>query len=139
MHKITFKKNPSNKEINILENGICAEAFDKKGLSKLEEFGFFIKDENKQIIGGLTALYCYQSIDIDALWIHPQYRNLSLGKELMLNAENYAKKRNCKFITICTMDFEAREYYQKLGFVIEFKRDGYEKDSSLYYLKKELT
>jgi ribosomal protein S18 acetylase RimI-like enzyme len=37
------------------------------------------------------------------------------------------------------MNFQAPEFYQKLGFQIELKRDGYAGDSSFYYLRKDLS
>lgn len=36
------------------------------------------------------------------------------------------------------MSFQAPEFYQKLGFKVELKCDGYSEDTSFYYLRKDL-
>lgn len=136
--RIEFSTPPLEQNVEILSNGICEEAFKKKGLGKIEEFAFFIYDNSNQIIGGLKAVHFYKSIHVDLLWVHPLYRNSNYGTTLMSKVEEYAKTKQCSFITICTMDFEAKDFYQKLGYVIEFERNNYEKNSTLYYLKKNL-
>jgi ribosomal protein S18 acetylase RimI-like enzyme len=56
----------------------------------------------------------------------------------MLEAEKIGFKRQCTFATVDTMDWEALSFYQKLGYNIEFVREGFEKDSKMYMLKKRL-
>jgi len=51
----------------------------------------------------------------------------------------YGKEQGCSFAFVETMNFQAPEFYQKLGFQIELKRDGYAGDSSFYYLRKDLS
>jgi hypothetical protein len=37
------------------------------------------------------------------------------------------------------MSFQgAREFYEKLGYVVDFERTGYTKNSSMLFMKKEL-
>jgi len=42
------------------------------------------------------------------------------------------------FATVNTMDWEALSFYQKLGYNIEFTREGFEKDSKMFMLRKKL-
>lgn len=37
------------------------------------------------------------------------------------------------------MDWEALGFYQKLGFIIEFERRGFLKDSVFYFLRKKFS
>ena len=52
--------------------------------------------------------------------------------------EDYARKNNCKFISLSTMNFEAPDFYKKLGFQIDFERHGLEKDFVCYFMRKNL-
>jgi hypothetical protein len=36
------------------------------------------------------------------------------------------------------MDWEALPFYQKLGYEVEFTREGFQKNSKMYFLRKEL-
>ena len=35
------------------------------------------------------------------------------------------------------MDFEAKPFYEKLGYKVEFERKGYDKNTSFYFLRKD--
>ena len=50
----------------------------------------------------------------------------------------YGKQQDCQFVFVETMNFQAPEFYQKLGFRIELQRDGYKNGTSFYYLRKDL-
>ena len=41
-------------------------------------------------------------------------------------------------VFLTTMDWEALPFYQKLGYQIEYVREGYEKDSKMFVLRKTL-
>jgi hypothetical protein len=57
----------------------------------------------------------------------------------MQQAENLALSKNCKFITIITMDWQAKGFYEKLGYGLEYQRTGYDNGAILYGLKKFLS
>jgi ribosomal protein S18 acetylase RimI-like enzyme len=56
----------------------------------------------------------------------------------MEHAFAFGKESRCHFAFVETMSFQAPEFYQKLGFEIELKRDGYAAGTSFYYLKRML-
>ena len=72
------------------------------------------------------------------LWVEESIRNQGFGKKIMEEAEKIARERKCAFATLNTMDWEALPFYQKLGYSIEFVREGYEKESKMYMLRKKL-
>jgi len=37
-----------------------------------------------------------------------------------------------------TFDWEALDFYKKLGFYVEFERKGFDKNSVFYFLRKDL-
>ena len=72
------------------------------------------------------------------LWLKDELRKQGLGKKLMMEAEKIGYERRCTFSTVDTMDWEALSFYQKLGYSIEFVRKGFERESKMYMLRKEL-
>lgn len=56
----------------------------------------------------------------------------------MHEAEKIGREHPALFITLNTMDWEALLFYQKLGYSIEFPREGYEKHSKMFMLRKNL-
>lgn len=56
----------------------------------------------------------------------------------MGEAEQVGIEVGARFITLNTMDWEALLFYEKLGYAIEFIRAGYDKDSKMFMLRKNL-
>ena len=76
---------------------------------------------------------------IDTLFVDYDLRNKGYGSELMNMSEALAKTKECTFITLTTMDWEARAFYEKLGYQFEYERTGYMNQAVLYGLKKYLS
>lgn len=122
----------------ILFKGISDYAFHKKALSPIQPFSIFIKDQRQSVLGGISGFTFYGSLYIDSLWIDQTIRYQGWGTKLMREAEKIGKERGASFITLNTMDWEGLPFYQKLGYSIEFIREGYEKDSKMYMLRRSL-
>ena len=52
------------------------------------------------------------------MWVEQEYRNKKLGSTLLSQLITYAKKQECKFIQLDTAEFQARNFYEKHGFVV---------------------
>ena len=122
----------------MLFSELSKDAFQAKGLSPCRQFSVFIKDQNEHVVGGLTGVTFYGSLYIDMLWVDQALRGQGWGTKLMHEAERVGKERGALFITLNTMDWEALPFYEKMGFAIEFTRNGYEKDSKMFLLRKNL-
>ena len=122
----------------ILFREISQDAFRAKGLPPIQSLSVFIKDEKQKIVGGVTGVTFYGSLYVDMLWMDKALRHQGWGTRLMQEAEKIGKERGSSFATVNTMDWEALPFYQKLGYSIEFTREGYEKGSKMFMLRKNL-
>lgn len=135
--QITYESEPRQEDINFLSQGISEYAHLKKGQKPIESFAFFVRDVDGLIIGGCNGSMYYGCLYIDQLWVDERYRKNGIGKQLIEASERLGKQKNCHFSTINTMDWEALGFYQKLGYEVEFQRNGYEHNSTLYFLIKK--
>ncbi len=136
VHELKFKESASPEEAQHLLEGVAQEAKNAKGLKKISPFAFLIKDSKGTLLAGITGNTLYGSLYIDMLWVHPDFRNKEWGRQLVHEAEKLGKKRECTFAIVTTMDWEALPFYEKLGYKTEFVREGYEKESKMYLLRK---
>jgi len=137
VYNITHDKNPKPEDTHILSEGIANYARLKKGHQPIEHFSFFIRDEANKIKGGCNGFMYYGCLYVDQLWVDEVLRNQGYGRQLMQSAENYGRHKYCLFATVTTMDWEALDFYKKLGYKIDFERHGYTKQSVLYSLRKD--
>ena len=129
--------NPFSEDIDFLGKGIYEEALRKKSMRPLKPFGFFLKDSNSKTVGGVNGFCYYGCLYMDQLYVEDRYRRQGWGRELVKRAEAFGIEQKCAIFTVTTMDWEAKVFYEKLGYVLEFCRAGYENDSTMYYFCKK--
>lgn len=135
---IIYQECATPEEEEILLEGIFKQAVETKGMSRIKPFSYLVKGEDNSLIGGVTGSTYYGYMYVELLWVDPQYRKHKWGSKLMQAAENLAKERNCSYICVTTMDWEAKPFYQKLGYEISYIHEGFENDSQMYVLRKKL-
>lgn len=129
---------PIPEDEQVLFDGISDDAAKKKGMERIKPFRIYIKDSNQSVLGGASGITYYGCLYIDMLWVDESIRNHGFGKKIMEEAEKIGRERKCTFASLNTMDWEALPFYQKLGYQIEMVREGYQKASKMYMLRKEL-
>jgi GNAT superfamily N-acetyltransferase len=137
-YKIVYDSAPKPEQTQKLWEGISAHAAEVRGLHPGKPFAFFIKNSLNFIKGGCSGYIFYGSLYVDLLWVEPLLRGQDYGTQLMESAEILARENGCYFMTVNTMDFEALDFYKKLGFIVEFERSGYDNNSVFYFLRKDL-
>ncbi|MBT6148817.1 MAG: GNAT family N-acetyltransferase [Gemmatimonadetes bacterium] len=76
----------------------------------------FARSENGETIGGLLGETFWRWLHIELLWISEDHRGQGLGTQLLMAAEDEAIDRDCTGAFVNTMDFQAPEFYLKLGY-----------------------
>lgn len=137
-YEISFVENPSPEDIKVLDNGIIQEHKIKKDMQPLKFFAFFIRDEKNTIVGGCAGDNMYGSLFVAQLWVAEPLRGKGYGTKLMGHAEKLARDSGCAFMAGNTFDWEALEFYKKLGFTVELERKGFDKNSVFCFLRKDL-
>ncbi|STY78953.1 N-acetyltransferase GCN5 [Legionella wadsworthii] len=136
--KLSFLENPDPDDVQILTNRIKAYAKQQRGFESLDFFACFIREADNSIVGGCSGGTLYGGLHVDNLWVSESIRHQGWGTKLMQETLKYGSEKGCAFATVNTMDWEAIEFYKKLGFELEFERHGFQKNSIFYFLRKEL-
>jgi len=97
----------------------------------------FVRDAEGALIGGLTATTYWGWLDIDDLWLDEGLRKQGIGSELMQMAEAEGVRRGCTQAQLSTFSFQAREFYEKLGYRVIGALHDYPPGSSFYWLRKD--
>lgn len=114
-------------------HSIAVTGFDERGTP----VAFTVYD-GELFIGGVIVAIFWGALHIKTLFLDEAYRGQGVGRGLMEHAFQYAKAHDLPFAFVETMSFQALEFYQKLGFELEFTRPGYAHGTSLHYLRKAL-
>lgn len=97
-----------------------------------------IAKENDTFIGGLIGKLNEDSLHIDLLVVDEQYRKQGIGINLMSLAEEIATNNNITMLDLSTAEFQAKGFYESLGFEVICVRENYPKGYKNYKLTKSL-
>jgi ribosomal protein S18 acetylase RimI-like enzyme len=122
----------------LLYKGLDTEAHLLRHMPPIQPFSIELKSAEQQINGGATGVSLYGNLYVDMLWVAPDLRGQGWGTKIMRQAEEIGRRRKCSFATVNTMDWQALPFYQKLGYAIEFTRDGFENGAKMLFLRKPL-
>ena len=130
--KIEFKSDLDKNEWDFIDNQL--EQYGSKFGVRVNYHNFnFISKENDEIVGVLNGRFSYDEGKIVKLVVSENHRGEGIGKSLMIDAEKYLRSQNLRFVTVSTYEFQAPEFYKKLGFNVEFVRDNKEIPSMREY------
>lgn len=135
---ITISKEPSTPDVTkYLTKGIRDHILQKVGPSKSDPVAF-VANDGDTIAGGITVeIFCGQ-LHIPLLYVEDAYRKYGVGKKLMEEALNFGREMKCPQTFVEVMSFQALEFYQKLGFLLEFSRTDFACGAKNHYLRKDL-
>jgi GNAT superfamily N-acetyltransferase len=88
--------------------------------------------------GGLLGYTWGGWLTITYLWIDAPLRGRDFGMRLMRKAESEARRLRCPRIMVATHSFQARPFYEKLGFHVTATLADYPVGHAQYYLMKRL-
>lgn len=111
---------------------------DDVGFEKDTKFAVLAKDENGKVLGGIRANAFWNYCTIELLWLSKETRGLGLGSKLIATAENFAKDKGFGYMRTETLSFQAKPFYEKLGYKVFGELPDYPKGHTTYCLVKEL-
>jgi GNAT superfamily N-acetyltransferase len=91
-----------------------------------------------EIVGGLWGRTGWGYLYTDMLFIPETLRGLRLGSKLIGMAEEEARRRGCHGAWVDTYAFQARGFYERLGYAVFGTLDGPPPVYPRYFLKKKL-
>ncbi|MFL5550570.1 MAG: GNAT family N-acetyltransferase [Gemmatimonadaceae bacterium] len=115
-------------------------AFNEKwlGPSNEQPVRFIARDE-LGVIGGLLGHTRWKWLYVAKLWVDDRGRGRGIGTQLMAAAEELALARGCTNASLDTFEYQARPFYEKLGYELFGTLDGYPPGYRQFYLRKRLT
>ena len=139
---ITVEREAAAKDAAALSEGIVA--FNKAHVPDLEdvadEVRFFVlaKDDAGALQGGIRAVCYWNTLHIELVWLDETARGTGLGAQLMAEVESYARVQNCEKAFVETTSWQAKPFYEKLGYTLMATLPGRPKGHASHYLSKSL-
>ncbi len=126
-------------DMNIVLEGLGRNILKHLGEVELgKSIRIFLRDDDGKTVGGISGDVFGGWVYISLLWVEESIRNRGFGTELMQRLESEAKLLGCRYAHLDTYSFEARPFYEQVGYELFAKLDDYPLGYSKYFLKKKL-
>ena len=90
------------------------------------------------VVGGLIGEVNLGWLFVSALWVHADHRGAGVGSRLVREAEEEARRRRCVGVYLDTYSFQARPFYERLGFRLFGELPDCPPGGGKYYLYKRV-
>ena len=132
-------KEPNPEDIRFLEERLYEFNVQATGISDGRFLSAFMRAADGSLIGGAFGWTWGGTCYVRYLFVSENLRRKGLGTTLMRAVENEANSRGCQQIVLETHDFQAPDFYQKLGFEVVGRVPDYPRGHQYMTLVKRLT
>ena len=102
-------------------------------------FALLVKSPgSEKVLGGLLARTWREMLSVELVALPPELRGSGLGSRLLGLAEEEARRRGCRNAWLQTAAWQARGFYEKLGYRLFGQLDDYPAGHPRYFLTKRL-
>src|SRR5262249_11204637 len=130
---------PANEDLDAIERGLVEHAVaagveprDRRPLNVLA------RDDSGGVIGGLGGGTVWGWFQVKQLWVATAHRRRGHGTTLLQAAEDEAKRRGCHHVLLDTFDFQARGFYERLGYAVFGSLGDFPRGSRRFFMSKRL-
>lgn len=101
-------------------------------------FAIIYYQDDKIMAGAIGVIACDWAY-IEMVWVNEELRGQGIGQKIMLSVESYVSQIGLNGIYLYTIDFQAPDFYRKLGYqkcgVLPNRPQGY---MAIYFYKTDL-
>ena len=136
--EIVFEPLPAESLSRFVIDSLAAYNIAATGQESWYPVGVFLRSERAEWLGGLLGNIWGGWLHVTHLWVAAAMRRHGHGTRLLHAAERYAIERGCRGATLETHSYEARPFYEKLGYEVFAALEDYPPGHRKYYLRKRL-
>lgn len=106
--------------------------------SQRQQLGLKLENEEGDLLAALAGRTFGHWFYLESFWLNEKVRGKGLGSQLLAEAEKIAKTRGCSFVILDTLDFQAKPFYEKHGYKVEWTQTNYPVTGCKYFMTKQL-
>ena len=133
---IVIPNNPSDADREAVLKPLLAYNTARAGDPRFHPVAILLADEAGNHVGGLWGKCAYDWLFVDLLAVPEEHRGENHGRTLMEQAEEIARANGCVGVWLDTYEFQARGFYEKLGFEVFGTLDDHPVGQKKYFLRK---
>ncbi|MCQ8822117.1 GNAT family N-acetyltransferase [Pseudoalteromonas agarivorans] len=100
--------------------------------------GYKLVDEQGELVAGISGCVFGNWLMISWLWCSDVARAQGLADKLLTALEQSAAELGATTAQLDTLDFQAKPFYEKRGYVVKYQLNNYPRSGTRYFMEKTL-
>jgi len=136
--EFSITREPTEAETSLLGQGLNQHAIENLEQDGFDPIAVFIRDSDGTIVGGVSGYLNWNWLQVSLLWVDKTLRGNGYGQQLMARIEAVGREHGCARAHVDTFSFQARSFYESMGYVVFATLDDYPPGHARHYLQKAL-
>lgn len=98
----------------------------------------FSRNALGEVTGGIRAICYWNTLHIELLWLSEDCRGQGTGRKLIASVEKFAKQKGCEKAFVETTSWQAKPFYEKVGYMHIATINNRPKGHSSHFMTKNL-
>ena len=122
----------------VIEAGLTRHALPATGVPGFQPIAVLARDRQAALVAGAVGTINWNWLHIDLLWVLEPCRHTGVGSRLMAEIERVAAQRGCTHAHLDTFSYQARPFYERLGYRVFGVLQNYPPGHQRFFMEKTL-
>jgi GNAT superfamily N-acetyltransferase len=123
----------------VIEEGLTRHALPTTRVPGFRPLAVLARDERQALVGGAVGTVNWNWLHVSLLWVAEHGRHGGLGRRLMAAIEAAAVQRGCTRAHLDTFSYQARPFYERLGYRVFGTLPDYPVGHQRFFMEKVLS
>lgn len=129
---------PTPADLETVRAGLIAASEAQGGPQHPWRLELVLRDDSGAVAGGVVGNGFWGWLFVDQLWVREDLRGQGHGRRLLEAAEKRARNVGAVGVWLDTFSFQARDFYEKLGYRVCGEIPDHPPGHSRFFLQKRL-
>ncbi len=136
-YSISVEDDPGQEDVRVLSDGLTAHALPITRVPGFHRIAVFARDEGSAIVAGVAGTINWNWLHIGLVWVSEPLRRSGIGRRLIGEIERVAVERGCAHAHLDTFSYQARPFYERLGYRVFGVLEDYPSGQRRYFMQKD--
>ncbi len=137
-YTLTITDSATEAQRRAIDGPLLAFNTSQAGPSQSRPLFILVNDATNAVVGGLWGYTGYEWLFTQILIVPASLRSRGVGTEIMRLAEHEAVNRGCHSAWLDTHEFQARGFYERVGYMCFGELPNYPTGFSRFFMRKAL-
>jgi len=134
--KFSAEDEPSQADLDTVDAGLHRHNLERGSVDEIGRVAVFARDASGVVRGGAVGRHWGRYCELQQLWVDEVLRRTGVGARLLAEFEARGVGLGCSVFTLDTFSFQAPGFYEKRGYRVELRLEGFPRGHEKYTMQK---